>query len=93
MLQECKKNFRQKKGYTIPYGCFVPKKVENLYLAGRNISGTHMAHSNFRVMPICANMGQAVGAAAALCVKNGKTPRELSGKLVQKRMIELGVTL
>lgn len=87
------KTFRQKKGYTIPYGCFVPLKVENLYLAGRNISGTHMAHSNFRVMPICANMGQAVGVAAVVCVKSGKSPRELAAKTVQDRMKELGVTL
>lgn len=85
------KNFHQKKGYTIPYGCFVPLKVENLYLAGRNISGTHMAHSNFRVMPICANMGQAVGVAAAMCVKEKVTPRALDAKKVQKRMVELGV--
>lgn len=85
------KEFHQKKGYTIPYGCFVPLKVENLYLAGRNISGTHMAHSNYRVMPICANMGQAVGVAAAMCVKDGVTPRQLEVKKVQKRMMELGV--
>lgn len=85
------KNFHQKKGYTIPYGCFVPLKVENLYLAGRNISGTHMAHSNYRVMPICANMGQAVGVAAAMCVKDDATPRTLEAKKVQRRMMELGV--
>lgn len=85
------KNFHQKKGYTIPYGCFVPLKVENLYLAGRNISGTHMAHSNYRVMPICANMGQAVGVAAAMCVKDDVTPRTLDAKKVQRRMMELGV--
>lgn len=85
------KTFRQEKGYTIPYGCFVPLKVENLYLAGRNISGTHMAHSNFRVMPICANMGQAVGVAAAMCVRDQVTPRGLDAKKVQKRMMELGV--
>lgn len=85
------KKFGQKKGYTIPYGCFVPLKVENLYLAGRNISGTHMAHSNYRVMPICANMGQAVGVAAAMCVKEECTPRSLGAKAVQKRMLELGV--
>jgi hypothetical protein len=85
------KNFQQKKGYTIPYGCFVPLEVDNLYLAGRNISGTHMAHSNFRVMPICANMGQAVGVAAAICVKEGTTPRELSVTMVQRRLIESGV--
>ena len=85
------RTFRQDQGYTIPYGCFVPLKVENLYLAGRNISGTHMAHSNFRVMPICANMGQAAGVAAAMCVKDGVTPRSLDAKKVQGRMIELGV--
>lgn len=85
------KHFRQEKGYTIPYGCFVPLKVENLYLAGRNISGTHMAHSNYRVMPICANMGQAVGVAAAMCVKDRATPRTLDAKKVQRRMMELGV--
>ncbi len=86
------KKFTQKKGYTIPYGCFVPLKVENLYLAGRDISGTHMAHSNYRVMPICANMGLAVGVAASLCVKTGCTPRELQATAVQKRLMELGVT-
>lgn len=86
------KTFTQTKGYTIPYGCFVPKKVDNLYLAGRNISGTHMAHSNYRVMPICVNMGQAVGISAALCVKNHETPRNLKAVQVQKRLTELGVT-
>ena len=69
----------------------MPLKVENLYLAGRNISGTHMAHSNYRVMPICANMGQAVGVAAAMCVKDDVTPRALDAKKVQRRMRELGV--
>lgn len=85
------KGFKQKKGYTIPYGCFVPVNIDNLYLAGRNISGTHMAHSNYRVMPICANMGQSVGIAAALCVNNHKKPRELDYRLVQEKLIKLGV--
>lgn len=87
----CQKHFPQKKGYTIPYGCFVPLKIENLYLAGRNISGTHMAHSNYRVMPICVNMGQAVGIAAAMCVDSGATPRTLEVKKLQNRLMELGV--
>ena len=85
------KKFTQTKGYTIPYGCFVPLKVENLYLAG-DICGTHMAHSNYRVMPICANMGQAVGIAAALCAKEGISPRNLKPGKVQTRLKELGVT-
>lgn len=88
----CQKEFKQTKGYTIPYGCFVPLQTDNLFLAGRNISGTHIAHSNFRVMPICANMGQSVGVAAAMCVKENVKPRELQVKNLQKRLLELGVT-
>ncbi|MBO5934220.1 MAG: FAD-dependent oxidoreductase [Clostridia bacterium] len=63
------KHFKQKKGYTIPYGCLLPEVKENLLLCGRNISGTHMAHSNFRVMPICVGIGEAAGTAAAISVK------------------------
>lgn len=62
--------FSQDKGYTIPYGCLLPEKKENLLLCGRNISGTHMAHSNYRVMPICVGIGAAAGAAAAISVKD-----------------------
>ncbi|MSS09622.1 FAD-dependent oxidoreductase [Clostridium sp. WB02_MRS01] len=85
------KHFPQTKGYTIPYGCFVPLEIDNLYLAGRNISGTHMAHSNYRVMPICANMGQAVGIAAAMCAASETAPRDLEVKKIQSRLMELGV--
>ena len=88
----CQKHFPQAKGYTIPYGCFVPLEIDNLYLAGRNISGTHMAHSNYRVMPICANMGQAAGIAAAICAASGTVPRALEVKKVQSRLMELGVS-
>ena len=86
------KKFPQKKGYTIPYGCFVPQQIDGLFLAGRNISGTHMAHSNYRVMPICANMGQSVGIAASICVKQNIQPGKLDVRLLQKRLGELGVS-
>ncbi len=63
--------FTQKKGYTIPYRCLLPDVKENLLLCGRNISGTHMAHSNFRAMPICVAIGEAAGTAAAIAVNKG----------------------
>lgn len=63
------KHFKQKNGYTIPYRCLLPEKKENLLLCGRNISGTHIAHSNFRAMPICAGTGEAAGAAAAIAAR------------------------
>ncbi len=87
------KEFPQDKGYTIPYRSFIPKKIEGLFLAGRNISGTHMAHSNFRVMPICANMGQAVGNAAAICVKKDILPRNLDVNELQNKLKEQGVKI
>ena len=77
--------------YTIPYGCLVPEKLNGLLLAGRNISGTHMAHANYRVMPICANMGQAAGIAAALCAKDGIEPRDLDVAELQKILLKNGV--
>lgn len=89
----CQKHFKQKRWYTIPYGCFIPKEVEGLMLAGRNISGTHMAHSSYRVMPICANMGQSVGTAAALCVQKGIQPRQLDVIELQAVLGELGVRI
>lgn len=72
------KEFKQEKGYTIPYRCLLPKGKENLLLCGRNISGTHMAHSNYRAMPICAGIGEAAGAAAAIAAKNNVSVRNVS---------------
>ena len=69
----------------------MPQKVDGLLLAGRCISGTHLAHSNYRVMPICANMGQAAGIAAALCASGGIQPRELPAERLQERLTALGV--
>lgn len=87
----CQMEFSQPNGYTIPYGCLVPKEVDGLLLAGRCISGTHMAHSNYRVMPICVNMGQAAGVAAALCVRKGIQPRRADVRAIQQRLRTMGV--
>lgn len=65
--------------------------MDGLLLAERNISGRHMAHSNYRVMPICANMGQSVGIAAALCCKENILPRQLDVSQLQARLREHGV--
>lgn len=74
------KHFNQTKGYTIPYRCLLPEVIENLLLCGRNISGTHMAHSNFRVMPICVGIGEAAGAAAYIAVNNNCGLNDIDAK-------------
>lgn len=87
------KKFKQTKGYTIPYGCLVPKEIDNLLLAGRNISGTHMAHSNYRAMPICAGIGEAAGTAAAIAAKQGIKARDVNVKEIQDILIENGMVV
>jgi len=61
--------------YSVPYRSLYSKNVNNLLMAGRNISASHMALSNTRVMLTCAVIGQAAGAAAALCVDHDTSPR------------------
>ena len=79
--------WKQPRGYSIPYGCLVPKAVDGLLLCGRNISGTHIAHSNYRVMPICVGIGAAAGAAAALAARKGVQPRDLSAAELQPLLV------
>ena len=64
--------------YSIPLRCLYSRNVPNLFLAGRNISQTHVALGSSRVMKTCAVMGQAVGTAAHFCVRYGKAPREIT---------------
>lgn len=71
--------------YTIPYRCYYSRNVENLMMAGRDISASKMAFSSVRVMGTCAIGGQAVGTAAAMAVHYGCTPREL-GKVHIKEL-------
>ncbi len=63
--------------YTIPYRCFYSKNIDNLMMAGRDISASKLAFGSTRVMGTCAIGGQAAGTAAALALKNGITPREV----------------
>ncbi len=63
--------------YPIPYRCYYSRDVDNLFLAGRIISATHVAHGSTRLIRTCGVGGQAVGTAAALCIKYGMLPRAL----------------
>ncbi|MBO5090872.1 MAG: FAD-dependent oxidoreductase [Clostridia bacterium] len=76
--------WKQNNDYTIPYGCLLPKTIEGLLLSGRNISGSHLAHSNFRIMSVCIALGEAAGVAAALSVKQGKALRDVDVKEIQE---------
>lgn len=63
--------------YSIPMRSLYSKSFENLYMAGRNISVSHVALSSTRVMATCAVLGQAVGTAMAYNLKEQLTPKAL----------------
>ena len=61
--------------YPIPYRCFYSRNVPNLFMAGRDISVTHVALGTTRVMRTHGMMGEVVGMAASICKKHGCDPR------------------
>jgi len=71
--------------YNIPLRSLYSRKVTNLFLAGRNISATHYGLSSTRVMLTCAQLGEAVGTAAAVALRHNLLPRQLlpSSKVAQ----------
>lgn len=62
---------------SIPYRILYSKDVPNMFMAGRNVSVTHVTIGTARVQGTTGQMGQIIGTAAALCVKHGATPRGL----------------
>ena len=71
--------------YPIPYRCFYSRNIDNLFMAGRNISVTHVALGTVRVMRTTGMMGEVVGMAASLCKKHQALPR----KIYQSHLDEL----
>ncbi len=61
--------------YWVPYRCLYSRNIDNLFMAGRNISVTHEALGTVRVMRTTGMMGEIVGMAASLCKKYDTTPR------------------
>ncbi len=64
-------------GYPIPYRCLYSKDIPNLFMAGRNISVTHIALGSTRLMRTGGMMGEVVGMAAGICKKYNCLPRDV----------------
>lgn len=60
--------------YNISLGCLISKDFENMMMAGRNISCSHVAFTSTRVMATCAAVGQAAGTCAAMSSRRGISP-------------------
>ncbi len=63
--------------YGVPFRCLFSRNVNNLMMAGKHISVTHIAGSSTKTMLNGGSMGVAVGAAAFLCQKYDTYPRDI----------------
>ncbi len=79
--------------YGISYRCLLPKGVANLMIASRAASFSHVAASSCRLSRTMMTLGQAAGAAAALCVKHGTPPRQVDIKELQTSLKSQGVAI
>lgn len=74
---------------SIPYRILYSENIPNMFMAGRNVSCTHVGLGTLRVAATCAVMGQAVGTAAAGCVRTGMNPREYGKKYMAELQRQL----
>ncbi len=79
--------------FQIPYGIVLPKKVENLLVAGRCVAGDKMSHAATRQMVCCIATGQGAGVAAAVSIKENTICREVDISLVQTALENQGVRI
>jgi hypothetical protein len=82
--------------YHIPLRSLYSRNVTNMWMAGRNISCSHVAFGSTRVMATCAVVGEAAGTAAAIATQRGVSPRELATRhidLVHRAMVRSDASL
>lgn len=79
--------------YDIPLRSLIPQRVDHLLVSGRCISGTHEAHSSYRVMPIAMATGHAAGVCAALASGSRRPPRDVPAEEVQAELRRQGANL
>lgn len=72
-----KEESRYKGPYWMPYRCLYSRDVDNLFMAGRNISTTQDALGAARVQRTTGMMGEIVGMAASICKKYNTNPRSV----------------
>jgi hypothetical protein len=67
--------------FQIPLGALIPRRVDNLLAACKNIGTTHITNGCYRLHPVEWNIGESAGALAAWCIEKGQTPRQARGNV------------
>jgi hypothetical protein len=80
-------DFPAARPYGIPYRALVPRDCDGLLVAGKHMSGTHLAMASYRVQCLLAQIGQAAGVAAALCAAGATQPARLEFADLKPRLL------
>jgi len=92
---QVRKPIREGRSYDIPLGCLIPRKMDNVLVAGRCLSSDREANGSARVMGTCLATGQAAGVAAALLAggAGGGKARSIDVADVRCRLLAQGAIL
>jgi hypothetical protein len=77
----------------VTYRCLVLHEVDNLLAAGRCVSADEMAINILSPVQFCIGTGQAAGAAAAMAIKEGITPRNVNYRKLRECLVSQGVLI
>lgn len=81
--------FSHKVKFSVPFRSLYAKDIDNLMMAGRNISVSHAALGATRVMITCGLQGEAVGTAAGVCRKHQASPRVVAQRHIEELQQQL----
>jgi len=62
--------------FQIPLGALIPKRMDNLLPACKNLGVTHITNGCYRLHPVEWNIGESAGALTAFCIDRNVTPRQ-----------------
>lgn len=82
--------FHSVPSYGVPMGVLLPKEVDGLIVAEKSISVSNLVNGSTRLQPVVLQIGEAAGIVAALAVKQGIEPREVSVRDVQREVLQGG---
>jgi hypothetical protein len=73
----------------IPYRSIVPKKIENILVAGKALSANHESLATVRMQADLENLGGVAALAAVQALDEGVSPRNINLKEFQKKLVKL----
>lgn len=79
--------------FTVPLGVMIPETVDNMIVAEKSISVDFDINGATRLQPVVMELGQAAGVLAAMCVRRGLQPKDVSVRDVQRELLGFGARI